>query len=136
MDELSEPDAREADSLRERLAEDASEPSLADDLRLLIDDGRAYLKAEIGWQKARLLFAGSQAGVVILFGLLAAALIFGAMMALVFGLVLALAPMLTIWGAMAAVIGGFLIAAGLAALLAMLRLRRMIRLLADRTAES
>ena len=49
--------------------------------------------------------------------------------------VLALASLLGAWGAMATVTGGLLLAAGLAALLAALRTRRMMRSIADRQAE-
>ena len=128
MDEEPDPRADEAEVLRER-------PTLEDDLRQLIDDGRALVEAELAWQKARAVFAGKQAGGIALFGLLALALAFFALMALVFGLVLALVPLLTAWGAMAAVTGGLLLAAALVGLLAALRARRMVRLIADRKAK-
>ena len=128
MDEDDEAEAVEAEVLRER-------PTLEDDLRQLIGDARALAEAELAWQKARAAFAGKQIGVIALIGLLALALVFFALMALVFGLVLALASLLGAWGAMATVTGGLLLAAGLAALLAALRTRRMMRSIADRQAE-
>ena len=127
MDEHDEAEAFDAEVLREH-------PTLEDDLRQLIGDGRAWAEAELAWQKARAMFAGKQIGVIALFGLLALVLVFFALMALVFGLVLALAPVLGAWGATAAVTGGFLLAASLVGLLAALRARRMVRLIADKQA--
>lgn len=111
------------------------EPTLGDDLRQLIDDGRALAAAELAWQKSRAAYAGKQAGGVALLGLLALALVFFALMALVFGAVLALAPLLTAWGATAAVVGALLLAALVAGGLAALRVRRIARLIADRKDE-
>lgn len=136
MDEETESDAREAEMLREHLAEPAAEPTLAEDLHELIGDGRALIEAELNWQKARVSFAGRQAKGIVLLGLLAAALAFCALVALIFGLVLALAPVLTAWGAMAAVTGGLLLTAGLAGVVAGLRARRMVRLIANRKGET
>jgi 4-amino-4-deoxy-L-arabinose transferase-like glycosyltransferase len=128
MDEDSETLSDQGEVLRER-------PTLEDDLRQMIGDARGWAEAELVWQKARALFAGKQIGVIALLGLLALVLVFFSLMALVLGLVLALTPMLGAWGAMAAVTGGLLLAAALAALLAALRARRMLRLIADRKTE-
>ena len=128
MDEDYDPEADEAEVLRER-------PTLEDDLRQLVGHGRTLVEAELAWQKARAVFVGKQAGGITLLGLLALALAFFALMALVFGLVLALVPLLTAWGAMAAVTGGLLLAAALSGRFAALRARRMVRLIADNKAE-
>lgn len=128
MGEDDDPEADEAEVLRER-------PTLEDDLRALIGDGRAFIEAELAWQKARAVFVGKQMGGIALLGLLALALAFFALMALVFGLVLALATTLGAWGATAAVTGGLLLVAALAGLLAALRTKRMVRLIADKQAE-
>ncbi|MEO6717827.1 MAG: phage holin family protein [Novosphingobium sp.] len=139
MDEHSKSYAEKDERLTEQLAKedyvDYPQASLFDEIRDLIGDGRALAEAEFAWQKARVKFAGKQAGRIALLGLLAIALAFCALMALVFGTVLALVPILSAWGAMAAVTGGLLIAAGLAALVAVLRVRRMTRLIANRKAE-
>ena len=135
MDEESDPYADEGDMLREQLTQSADRPTLEDDLRQLMGDGRALLEAELAWQKARAVFAGKQAGGIALLGLLALSLAFFALMALVFGLVLALGPLLGAWGAMAAVTGGLLLAAVLAGLTAAMRVKRTLRLIADRKAE-
>lgn len=128
MDDDSETLADHGEVLREQ-------PTLEDDLRQMIGDGRAWAEAELAWQKARALFAGKQIGLIALLGGLALVLLFFSLMALVLGLVLALTPMLGAWGAMAAVTGGLLLAAALAALLAALRARRMMRMIADRKPE-
>ena len=128
MDEDYESEDVEAEVLRER-------PTLEDDVRQLVGDGRAFVEAELAWQKARAVFAGKQIGVIALLGLLALALAFFALMALVLGLILALTPSLGAWGAMAAVTGGLLLTAALAGLLAALRAKRMVRLIADKQAE-
>ena len=109
-------------------------PSLGDDLRQLIDDGRALAAAELAWQKSRAAYAGQQAGGIAALGLLALALVFCALLALIFGLVLALTPLLGSWGAMGAVVGGLLLAALIAGALAALRWRRIAGLIADRKA--
>jgi hypothetical protein len=125
MNKDHDPAGDEAEALREQ-------PTLEDDLRTLIGDGRAFIEAELAWQQARAVFAGKQIGGIALLGLLALALVFFALMALVFGTVLALATTLGAWGAMAAVTGGLLFAAALAALLAALRAKRMVRLISDK----
>lgn len=101
------------DELSERIDafDDASERSLPDDVSDVIDRARAYLNAELTLQKARVSYAATGArttaiGVV-------GAFVFGyfALMAMVFGLILALAPRLTAWGATAVVGGPLLILA-------------------------
>ena len=113
----------------------ATQARLGDDLRQLIDDGRALAAAELAWQKSRAAYAGKQAGGIAILGLLAAALAFCALMALIFGLVLALTPLLTAWGAMAAAVGGLLLAALIFGAVAALRVKRVARTIADRRAE-
>ncbi len=107
-------------------------PSLGDDLRQLIDDGRALAQAEVAWQKARAAYAASSAGGIALLGALGLALALFALLALTVGLLLALTPVLSAWGATAAVAGGLLLAAMLCAAAAALQARRVSRLIADR----
>lgn len=110
---------------------DPAERSLADDLRQLADDARTLAQAELAYQKSRAAFAGQEAKGIALLGVLAAILVFFSLMALTVGLVIALAPILTAWGATAAVFGGLLLAAMLCALLAASRWKRMMTLLSD-----
>lgn len=109
--------------------DDPRERSLADDLRQLAEDGKAYAEAELAYQKSRAAVAGQGVKVIAIFGALAAALVFFALMALTLGLVLALTPLIGPWGAMGASFGGLLILAGICAMIATSRLKRMKRLL-------
>lgn len=118
------------DSAPSRTA-DASERSLTEDLRQLADDARALARAEIAYQKSRAVFAGQEVKWIAILGLLAAVLVFFALMALTLGLVLALTPILTAWGATAAVFVGLLAVAGLCALLAASRWKNMAATLSD-----
>lgn len=121
------------DSEPPRTAEaDASERSLSDDLRQLAADARVLAEAEVAYQKSRAAFAGQEVKRIAILGVLAAVLAFFALMALTLGLVLALTPILTAWGATAVVFAGLLIAAGIFALLASGRWKRMMVLLSDR----
>lgn len=106
-------------------AADADDRSLLDDVRQLADDARAVARAEVAYQKSRAAFAGQEARSIALFGVLAAVLAFFALMALTLGLVIALTPLITAWGATAAVAGGLLVIAMLCGFSAARRWQRM-----------
>lgn len=91
------------------------ERSLLDDVRALIDDGKTYLEAELGFQKTRAAFVADRAKSTVVFGAIAALLGFLALIGLVVGSIIALTPYLTAWGASALVVGILLVAAALAA---------------------
>jgi uncharacterized membrane protein YqjE len=110
--------------------------SLADDLRLLAEDSRAYAEAELAFQKQRAAVAGQGIKAIAIFGALAAALVFFALMALTVGLVLALTPLLGAWGAAGASFAGLLLLAAICALLASARFKRMKRFLAPEDKEA
>jgi len=100
------------------LAEGGLEPeprSLLDDVRALIDDGRTYLEAELGFQKTRAAFVADRAKSTVVYGAVAALLGFLALIGLTVGSIIALTPLLTAWGASALVVALLLLAAGLAA---------------------
>lgn len=103
--------------------------SLADELRALIAEARAAFDSEIAFQKARVSLAAKLAARIAGFGMLVLALLFFVLMALVVGLLLALAPMLTAWGALAAVVAGLLLATALTGLAVRAALRRLMRIL-------
>jgi hypothetical protein len=111
------------------------EPSLVDEVRQLIDDGRTFVEAEIAFQTSRAAYAGKGIKGVILFGALAAVLVFFALMALTVGLVIALMPVLTAWGATAAVFAGFLIIAGICGMKAASCWKLIIRHVAGKDGE-
>ena len=108
-----------------RILSEAAERSLSEDLRRLAEDARALSEAEFAYQKSRAAFAGQEVKRIAILGLLAGVLVFFALMALTLGLVLALTPWLTAWGATAVVVGGLLFAAVLCGLLAAALWKRM-----------
>ncbi len=88
--------------------------SLRDDIAVLVDDARTYAEAEIAFQKTRAGLAGRKAARALGLLVLALLLLHIALIALAVGAVIALAPLVTIWGAIAIVVGVLL--AGVAAL--------------------
>lgn len=88
--------------------------TLRDDVTALVDDARTYAEAEIAFQKTRAGLAGKTAGRALALLVLAVVLLHIALIALAVGAVIALAPLVTIWGAIAIVVGVLLI--GVAAL--------------------
>ncbi len=85
------------------------EEGVVDDLSNLIDDGISYAQAEIAFQKTRAALAGKSAGFAALYVVVALFLLHIALLALAVGLVIALEPLVTIWGAIAIVVGGLLL---------------------------
>lgn len=106
-------------------------PSAIDEVRLLIAAGRQFATAEIAYQSARARLMGKAAVWIAAGGGLALMLMFFVTMALVVGLLLALGTVLGPWGALAAVVGGLLVATLLAGLVAWLGLRKFLALLND-----
>lgn len=104
------------------LSNEADEPAgdsngftaLRDDVAALVEDARTYAEAEIAFQKTRAGLAGKTAGRALALLVLAVVLLHIALIALAVGAVIALAPLVTIWGAIAIVVGVMLI--GVAAL--------------------
>ena len=95
-----------------------SDHSLAEDVRALLDDGKTYLEAELQFQKSRAAFAADKGRSGLVYGIAALALVHLALVALVVGLVFALSPLLTAWGATGLVVGVLSIAAVVLALAA------------------
>lgn len=104
----------------------AGERSLVEDVEALIDDGKTYLEAEIAYQKTRAVFVADRAKAAIVFAALSAGFGFLALIGLTLGLIIALAPLLTAWGASALVVGLLLAGAILAALAARRRWNRLM----------
>jgi len=101
------------------------EPSLADDVKALVEDGKTYLEAELQFQKSRAAFALDRGKSGAVYGLGAAAVLHLALIALVVGAIFALTPLITAWGATAVVVGVLLIAAILLGLAAKRRFARL-----------
>lgn len=97
---------------------DPADRSLVDDVRSLIDDGRTLIEAELAFQKSRAAYAGNGIKSIALFGALAGVLAVFALFALVVGLLLALTPLVTAWGATAIVVAALGLGAALAARIA------------------
>lgn len=92
---------------------DAPVRSLLDDIEALIDDARTYLDAELSYQKTRASFVTDRVKQTIVFAVVAAVLGLLAAIGLVVGLIIALTPLITGWGATAVVVGVLLFIAGL-----------------------
>ena len=110
---------------------DAAERSLVDDVRELVTDGRTLLEAELAYQKSRAALAGRTAKSMAGWIALALSLVFFALMALVMGLLLILAPLIGGLGATLLVVAGLLAAAGLSGWVAARRWQAMSRRLAE-----
>lgn len=104
----------------------AGDLSLAEEVEALISDGKTFLEAELSFQKTRLAFVADIAKGAAVFGIIAAAFGALAMVGLTVGLIIALTPILTAWGASAVVVGLIILAALLAAREASKRWRKLI----------
>ena len=82
------------------------------------------LEAELNYQRKRVTYGLARSKGIVGLVLLGLALLFFALMALIVGLLLALAPMLTPWGALGVVFGGIVIAAALSFLGAAIKFRK------------
>lgn len=113
------------------LADEAERPTLAADLRQLADQARTLAQAELAFQKSRAAYAGAEIRGIAMLLAVALVLLFFAAMAMVVGTVIALGPLLGLWGAAAAVTLGLVSLAGLSALLARGRMKRMVAIVAS-----
>ncbi|TIX50016.1 phage holin family protein [Alteraurantiacibacter aquimixticola] len=85
--------------------------SLVDDIEDLVFDAKTYLDAELSYQKSRASFVGESLKRVIGFAVVAAILVLFAAIGLTVGLIIALTPLITAWGATAVVVGLLLLGA-------------------------
>lgn len=98
---------------------------LIEALRLLADDARTFASSELTFQKARAQVAAAGLRNLALFGLFALIFVVFALGALTVGLLLALTPLVSAWGATAIVVGGLGLAAALCLRSALAGLRRI-----------
>lgn len=98
-------------------AEDAL-TGLRDEIAMLVEDARNYAEAEVAFQKTRAAVAGKTAGRAIALLVLTLVLLHIALIALAVGAVIALAPLVSIWGAIAIVVGVLLVVVGVLVLAA------------------
>ena len=101
----------EADPLDD--AEGAGRSLLAD-VEALIDDGKTYLEAELAYQRTRAAFVADGAKSAVILFAMAVLLAFLALIGLTVGLIIALTPILTAWGASALVVALLLVGAVIA----------------------
>jgi len=104
---------------------DEFDESLFEEASALIDDTRTYVEAELTFQKTRAKLAGSLVGTSLALVIVALILLHIAFLALAVGLVIALEPLVTIWGAIAIVFGGTLAIVGLLCWMAYSRARKL-----------
>lgn len=106
-------EAPEPGELAATAAESSGLGSLAGDLRDLANDAQTLVEAELAYQSARAAYVWNRGQGVVVWIVLALACGFFALVALVVGLLLALIPLLGVWGALAVValglaLGGYL----------------------------
>ena len=89
----------------------AAERSLFDDLEALLTDAKTYVDAELSYQKSRAGFVANRLKVMVACGLVAAFLAVLALIGLTMGLIIALTPLITAWGATAVVVLSILLLA-------------------------
>lgn len=77
----------------------------------LVEDLRTYVDAELNYQKTRASFVADRIKKTIVFGAVAAFVAVLALIGLTMGLIIALTPHLTAWGATAVVVLGLLLIA-------------------------
>lgn len=85
--------------------------SLLADAEALIDDARTWFDAELGYQKSRVGFVVGRVKLMAGLGLGALFFLVMALFGLVVGLLIALTPLITAWGATAVVVGLLLVGA-------------------------
>lgn len=111
--------------------EKAAERSLVEDVRQLVDDGRTLVEAELAYQKSRAVVAGMAVKSIAGWVALGLSLLFFALMALVLGLILVLAPAVGPATATFVVVLGLLAMGTLSGLVALRRWKRASALLSD-----
>lgn len=125
---MSEHDSVIGESAGEHAPVDSTagaEPSLVEDVKALVDDGKTYLEAELQFQKSRAALAVSLGKTGAAYGVAAAAFLHLALIGLVVGLIFSLTPVLTAWGATAVVVAVLLIVGALLGLAATRRFARL-----------
>lgn len=85
--------------------------SLLEGVEDLVADAKLYFEAEINYQKSRASFVSGQFGKAVALALAGLFLAFLATIGLTVGLVIALTPLITAWGATAVVVLGYLLLA-------------------------
>lgn len=124
------------DASPETETEFQDDPSIVDDLRSLIEEANALARAELAYQKSRAAYTASQGKKVLALCIVGGGLAFFALTAMVVGLVIALTPIITAWGAMALVTLALLLCSGLCLASARARMKATRAFVADHETEA
>ena len=108
MGPLDVPD--DFNSEEESAGDGSAQPSLADDLLALFEDGKTYAEAELAYQKSRAGYTANRLKGALALGLGAFGVLHLALIALTVGVVIALAPLVGPWIATAIVTIALIIA--------------------------
>jgi len=108
MGPLDVPD--DFNSEEESAGDRSAQPSLADDLLALFEDGKTYAEAELAYQKSRAGYTANRLKGALALGLGAFGVLHLALIALTVGIVIALAPLVGPWIATAIVTIALIIA--------------------------
>jgi hypothetical protein len=112
-------------------ADDPADRPLSDDLRLLIDDGRTLLEAELAYQKSRAIATGSGIATVVGWAVAGFVILLLAVIAALFGVVLELSVLFGAAGATLIVVFSMLVLATLCALIVQNKWRKVRRMIGD-----
>ena len=120
QDKAAEGDAPSPEAAPETVSEHETpapppvyDESIVEELGAVIDDAKLYATAELAFQKTRAKLLGKNVGIAAGAVVLAVILLHVSVIALAVGLVLALEPLVTIWGAIAIVVGVMLLGVGI-----------------------
>lgn len=97
------------------------EESVTEEIGALLEDAQLYAASELAFQKTRAKLVGRNVGIAAGAIVVAILLLHIALIALAVGFVIALAPLVTIWGAIALVVGALLLGVALLGSIAMKR---------------
>ncbi|MCP5396864.1 MAG: phage holin family protein [Sphingomonadaceae bacterium] len=135
MSDQALPDTQEQEEAVTSAPSSGAERTLSDEIVSLVEDGKTYVEAEIAYQKTRAALAAHSGKNGVIFVFAALAFLHLALIALVVGLVIALAPVVTAWGAVALVVGTLLLGVAIFGLLAAKRFRRVSSVFKEDVAE-
>lgn len=107
----------------------AEAPTLPTVLRALAEDAQTLVEAELGYVKAAITFAIGRIKIIAIALVMALFFLFFTLMAIVVGLLLALAPIIGAWAAAGAVTGVLALSTVVSAWVALRGARKMIALL-------
>jgi hypothetical protein len=114
-------------------SDEAQAPALLAVLRALVEDAQTLAEAEVGYVKAAIAFVLGRIKSIAIALVLALFFLFFTLMAIVVGLLLALAPAIGVWAAAGAVTGVLALLTVLCVWLAMRGARQMIALLTGKS---